>query len=319
MKREGLDVLVVGGLNTDYLVRGPRLPCAGETVDGDEFMEAPGGKGANQAVAAARLGARVGFIGSIGNDARGEALVKSLRAEGIDTGYVKRTNRAATGVALIMVGEGGEKTIQVAPGANRYLLPSDVAAARAWLAQARVVLLQFEVPMKTVLRTIQLARKGRALVVLDPAPAAAAPKALLKLVDVIRPNNSEARALTGVKVRDCRTARRAAKKLLEQGPRLAAIQAGEEGDLLLWRGGEALFPPLRVKSVDATGAGDAFAAALAVALGEGRSFAEAGLLANAAAALATTRFGAQPSMPTRGEVIQFLRRIGRRKEATSFE
>jgi ribokinase len=319
VKAREWDLIVCGGLNTDYLIRGPRLPRPGETVDGEEFLEAAGGKGGNQAVAAARLGARVGFVGCIGMDARGEALVRSLEAERIETSFVKRTRRASTGAALIMVGENGEKQIQVAPGANHWLLPSDLPAAKRLLAMARVVLLQFEVPMKTVLRMAELAREAGAMVVLDPAPAARMPKRLLKVVDVVRPNATEAQALTGVRVTDCRSARRAARKLLTQGPKLAATQAGEEGDLLVWETGEALFPRLKVKSVDATGAGDAFAAALAVGLAEGRSYVEAGLLANAAAALATTRFGAQPAMPWRAEVIQFLKRLGRRKEAESFE
>src|SRR3954464_13440669 len=289
MMRKSWDVVVVGGLNTDFLVRGSRLPRPGETLDGEEFMKAAGGKGANQAVAAARLGARVAFVGCIGKDARGVGLVKGLKAEGVHTGFVKKTARVATGAALIMVGEGGEKLIYVAPGSNRHLDPSDVTAAGSLLARARVLLIQFEVPMNTVLHTVKLARKSGALVVLDPAPAATMPKGLLKLVDVIRPNASEAEALTGVRVRDRGSARKAAKKLLEQGARLAATQAGDSGDLLVWRDGEAFFPRRQVKSVDATGAGDAFAAGLAVALAEGRSFVEAGLLANAAAALATTK------------------------------
>jgi ribokinase len=145
------------------------------------------------------------------------------------------------------------------------------------------------------------------------------PKDLLKWVDVIRPNASEAEVLTGVRVRDRGSARKAAKKLLDQGARLAATQAGDSGDLLVWRDGEAFFPRLKVRSVDATGAGDAFAAGLAVALSEGRSFVEAGLLANAAAALATTKLGAQPALPYRAEVVQFLKRMERRTEATSLE
>ncbi|MDB6034310.1 MAG: ribokinase [Verrucomicrobiales bacterium] len=302
------DVVVIGGINTDYLVRGTRLPRAGETVDGKEFLEAPGGKGANQAVAAARLGARVAFAGCVGNDARGTALLRGLKAEGIHTAGATRASKAPTGVALIMVEAGGEKQILVAPGANHALSVTDLEKAKRLLGSTRVLLIQFEVPMKATLWAARLARAAGACVVLDPAPPAQASRDLLSLVDVVRPNASEAEALTGLKVKDVRSARRAAEKLLAQGIKLVATQAGDEGDLLVWNGGEKLLPRIKVKSVDATGAGDAFAAGLAVALAEGQSYEAAGALANAAAALATTKFGAQPAMPFRREVERLMKR-----------
>jgi ribokinase len=302
------DVVVVGGINTDYLVKGPRLPRPGETVDGKEFLEAPGGKGANQAVAATRLGARVAFIGCVGKDARGTALLRGLKAAGIHTQASVAKPHAPTGVALIMVEDDGEKQICVAPGANHQLLPRDIARAKKILCSTRVLLLQFEIPMKTTLAVATLARASGACVVLDPAPAAKVSRQLLPLIDIIRPNASEAEALTGVKVKDRASARRAAKKLFAHGIKLVATEAGKEGDLLLWQGGEKLFPRLVVKSVDATGAGDAFAAGLAVALAEGKSYEEAGFLANAAAALATTKFGAQPAMPQRRQVEKLVAR-----------
>lgn len=301
------NVVVIGGANTDYLVRGERLPQPGETVDGEEFLTAGGGKGANQAVAAARLGARVVFVACLGRDARGDELERLLRAEGIDTQHAYRDPTAPTGVALVMVDKSGEKQILCAPGANHKLTVSRIRAAAPLIRQARVLLMQFEVPMPTVLSAARIARAAGVRIVLDPAPPAKAPSALLKLIDVIRPNSSEAEALTGVEVKDVKSARAAARKLLKQGVRAVAIEAGEQGNLIVWRDGEHCMPRLKVKTVDATGAGDAFAAAFSVALAEGRDYGEAGTFANAAAALATTKFGAMPAMPRRREVLKLLR------------
>lgn len=298
------DVVVVGGANTDYLVRGDKLPQPGETVDGEEFLSAGGGKGANQAVAAARLGARVAFIACLGDDERGDELEKLLRAEGVNTKHVHRDRKAPTGVALVMVDKSGEKQISCAPGANHKLSPSRIRAAASLIKQAKVLLTQFEVPMPTVLAAAKIAHAAGVRIVLDPAPPAKARAALLKLVDIIRPNSNEAKALTGFEVKDVKSARRAAQRLFKYGIQAAAIQAGNVGDLIVWGGGERLVPRLKVKTVDATGAGDAFAAGFAVALAEGRAYAAASAFANAAAALATTKFGAMPAMPRRGEVLR---------------
>ena len=309
MTRQGqikYDVVVVGGANTDYLVRGERLPQPGETVDGEEFMIAGGGKGANQAVAAARLGARVAFIACLGRDQRGDDLEKLLRAERLDTRHVFRDRSAPSGAAIIMVDKSGEKQIFCAPGANHKLTPARIRAAASVIRGARVLLMQFEVPMATVLAAAKIAHAAGVRIVLDPAPPAKVPGALLKMVEVIRPNSSEAKALTGVEVNDVKSARRAAKKLFERGVKAVAIQAGDAGDLIVWRDGERLLRRMKVKTVDATGAGDAFAAGFSVALAEGRSYAEAGAFANAAAALATTKMGAMPAMPRRREVQRLL-------------
>lgn len=300
------DVVVLGGANTDYLVRGKRLPKPGETVNGHEFLIAGGGKGANQAVAAARLGARVAFVGCLGRDARGNDLEALLRAEGINTERLCRDPKAPTGAALVMVEASGEKQIFCAPGANHKVTASQMRSAASLIRQTRVLLMQFEIPMSTVLAAAKIAHGAGVRIVLDPAPAAKPPAALLKLIDVIRPNSSEAQALTGVPVDDLQSARRAAKKLLEHGLRAVAIQAGTAGDLIVWHDGERRVPRLKVKTVDATGAGDAFAAGFSVALAEGRSYAEAGAFANAAAALATTKIGAMPAMPRRDEVRRLL-------------
>ncbi|MGQ0572023.1 MAG: ribokinase [Armatimonadota bacterium] len=309
-------MVVVGGANTDYLVRGPRLPEPGETVQGDVFQPADaGGKGANQAVAAARLGARVAFVGRVGADARGESLLRRLKAEGVVVQHVAIDKRAATGVALINVDEDGEKQILVAPGANLRLSASDVKRAGSLIQNARVLVLQFEVPMKANLAAAQLAHRAGVPIVLDPAPAVRAPKKLLRLVNVIRPNEHEAEALTGVKVSGRESARKAASRLLAHGIGAAIIAAGEGGNLVVWRNDDSRceefwLPKLSVKTIDATGAGDAFAAGLAVALAEDHSVTETALFANAAAALTTTKLGAQPALPKRGAVLSLLRRTG---------
>ena len=300
------DVVVIGGANTDYLVRGARLPQPGETVAGQEFLIAGGGKGANQAVAAARLGARVAFVACLGQDTRGDELEKLLRAERIDTSRTCRDSSVPTGAALVMVDKSGEKQILCAPGANHELTVSRMRSAASVIKQARVLLVQFEVPMSTVLAAARIAHGAGVRIVLDPAPATKPPAALLKLIDVIRPNSSEAEALTGIKVADVKSARQAARKLLERGVKTAAIQAGSAGDLIVWRDGECKVPRLKVETVDATGAGDAFAAGFSVALAEGRSYAEAGAFANAAAALATTKIGAMPAMPRRRDVLSLM-------------
>lgn len=301
-----LDVVVIGGANTDYLIRGPELPQPGSTVDGQEFQEAPGGKGANQAVAAARLGAHVAFICKVGSDARGKALLERLRAEGVEIDAALVDDRAATGVALVMVDAQGEKQIMTAPGANHLLAPEDIEHASQLIARARVALLQLELPLRTVQTAARLSRAAGATVVLDPAPPRELPEELLRDVHVIRPNAAEAESLTGIRVEDAASARRAAGNLLRRGVGAAVIGA-PGGSLLVSSEMELWLPQLDVKVVDATGAGDAFAAALAVWLGKGEGLARAARFANAAAALKTTKLGAQAGLPRRDEVERLAR------------
>jgi ribokinase len=317
-RKPQFDVVVLGGINLDYLVRGKTLPQPGDTVDGAEFLRAGGGKGANQAVAAARLGARVAFIGRVGRDEHGDELLGLLADEGIDVRFTTRDPQASTGVALVMIDCAGEKQIMVAPGANHRLSPREITAAKDLVAGARVLLTQFEIPMRSVLAAVRIAHGAGVKIVIDPAPPQRAPRELVRRATIIRPNSAEAQALTGVKVSDLPSARKAARKLLSFGVTAAATQAGDAGDLLVWKDGEACFPRLPVKVVDATGAGDAFAAGLAVALSEGRSWMEAGAFANAAAALATTKFGAQPAMPRRNDVLRLMRKHKHTAEAAAF-
>jgi ribokinase len=300
------DVVVVGKANMDYLTRGPRLPVPGQSVNGDAFQEAPGGKGANQAVGAARLGARVALVARIGQDARGDAILSALRVEGIDLRHVSRDPVEHSGVALCQVGASGEKQILSAAGANARLTAACVRDAAAALSSAKVVLCQLGVPLEAVAEAVRIGRAAGARIVLDPGPPAPLPDELIAQLDLIRPNTSEAQILTGVCVRDRLSAREAALELLRRGARAAAVQAGEHGDVIVSEGREFWLPRFEVKRVDATGAGDAFASALAVCLAEGKTLEEAGPFASAAAALATTVLGAQASLPTRAAVLRLL-------------
>ena len=302
------DVAVVGKANIDYLARGPRLPTPGQSVNGDAFQEAPGGKGANQAVGAARLGAKVALVARVGNDTRGDQVLAALDREGVDARNVTRDPSAPTGVALCQVAASGEKQILSSAGANGRLTPACVRDAASALQSARVVLCQLGVPIDAVAEAVRIGRAAGARVVLDPGPPAPLPDEIVAMLDVIRPNTSEARILTGVCVQDRATAREAARALLARGAKAAVVQAGEHGDLLLTAGDEQWLPRFEVKRVDATGAGDAFASALAVCLARGEPLAEAARFASAAAALATTVLGAQASLPTRAAVLALLAR-----------
>lgn len=304
------NVVVVGSANTDYTVRGRELPKPGESVLGEQFYIGQGGKGANQAVAAARLQARVSFIGRIGRDDRGDAMLRQLQAEGVDTQYLVRDDKAATGAAVIQVAESGEKQIFAASNANANLSLEDIRRAES-IKNTRMLVTQLEVPLETILEAARIAYEAGAKIILDPAPPREIPDELLKLLHAIKPNSSEAEKITGIKIKDRASARQAAEKLLGRGVQAAAIQAGDEGNLLVWQNGEAWLPKIPVKSVDATGAGDAFTAALAVALAEGQSWDEAGHFANAAAALKTTKMGAQEGQPTRQAVLDLVAAVKR--------
>jgi ribokinase len=294
------EIVVVGSLNADLVTRLERFPAPGETVTALDFAVHAGGKGANQAYAAARLGGRVAMLGCIGRDAYGERLAQSLRSAGVDASPVNRDAEAPTGLALITLDASGENQIVVVPGANARLTPELVQAHQARIAAAAVVLLQLEVPLDVVLAAARIARDGGATVILDPAPAQPLPASLLKCVDFLTPNQSELQTLTGRAIGG--QAEHAARSLAGGSRLRVIVKMGDAGALLVEADGQAFWPALRVEAVDATGAGDAFNAALAVALAEGRPLPEAGRLAAAAGALCVTRAGAQPSMPTRQEV-----------------
>jgi ribokinase len=301
------DLVVVGGAYTDYVVQGPRIPEQGETTLGNKFLELPGSKASNQAVAAARLGARVAFVACVGNDRRGDEMMASLKDEGVDTRYVVRTSAEPTGMSLIQVNEKGRKQMMVALGACHHLSIADVERASTLFEQTKVLSTQLEISVEVAMAAMRRGREAGAYVLFDPAPSAPIPQELLALVDIIKPDAKEAQALTGIDVQDRETARQAAQQLLRRGVREAvAVQAGKQGDLIVWHEGECWLPRIPVHSVDATGAGDTLAGALAVALAEGQTWTEAGPFASAAAALTTTKLGARPALPRRQDVMALL-------------
>jgi ribokinase len=301
-----VDIVIVGGTNTDYLVRGLRLPAPGETVSGELFQEAPGGKGANQAAGVARLGSSVALVSRLGADPRGDTLSATLQRDGVDVSHVTRDADRPSGVALIAVDQAGEKQIIVAPGANATLSEADVEAARETIALAKVVVTGLEVPLSAVTAALRLGKAAGARTILDPAPAMPLSEEVLRLVDVIRPNAAEAEALTNVKVTGVRSAAHSARVLIARGVGAAIIPAGAEGDLLVTREEQHIFPLLSVPSVDATGAGDAFVAGLAAALADGRSLVDAASFGHAAAAFSTTRIGARAGLPRRQDLGPLL-------------
>lgn len=301
-------VLVVGSINMDLIVRCENVPKAGETVHGQEFRTAPGGKGANQAVACARLGAHTMMVGRVGEDEFGQSLRRGLGADGIDTGPVLVDREVASGVALILLESGGSNRIVIIGGANQRLDEQDVARATALLTRSDVVLMQLEIPLPVV-RDIAIAARERGVkTVLDAGAAtpAATELGLPALVDVISPNEPEAEALTGIAVRDMADAHRAAARLHELGTPEVVLKLGSRGALWSRGGGAKHFPAFAVNPVDTTAAGDAFTGSLAVSLAAGVAMETALVRANAAGALACLKMGAQPSMPTAAEVDAFL-------------
>jgi len=299
------NILVVGSINMDMVVRCPRLPAAGQTVLGGEgFATFPGGKGANQAVAVARTGGNCRMIGCIGNDAFGQQLVSTLREEGIDTTAVTVTEEAATGVAMIIVDSSGENSIVVAGGANRRVTPDDnIYPNQELFEQADNVLLQLELPLPTVRAAANMARRNGCKVILDPAPAVRGLCDELCRVDVICPNVIEAELITGTKTGEQRADKNIASNLIARGAKAAVLKLGSRGSLVVSADGlMARVPAYKVDIVDTTGAGDAFTAALAVAIANGQDLLAAARFANAAGALTCTKLGAQSAMPTSDEI-----------------
>lgn len=290
-------IVVIGSVNTDLVVRGPRIPSAGETVTGGSFLRAPGGKGANQAVAAARAGADVTFVARVGNDELGEAAIAGLQEESIDVAHIRRDPDHATGVALIMVDQSGENAISVAPGANACLSVDDVEAARVAIESAEVLLMQLETPIPAVERAAAIASAAGTTVILNPAPARPLGDSLLSDVDVLTPNEGESSVLTGEVEPGV-----AAARLRESGVTTVVVTLGPRGALVLSGEGESSVPGFAVTAIDSTAAGDAFNGFLAVSLGEGLDLAQAVPRACAAGALATTVPGARPSLPFRATV-----------------
>lgn len=300
-----MSIIVVGSLNMDLVVRTPRHPQIGETIIGHNFQTFPGGKGANQAVAAARLGGKVKMVGRVGTDSFGGALKNTLLNDGVDIRFVFSDPDAPSGVALITVDDRGDNSIVVASGANARLSPDHIAAAEEAFMDAEMLLLQLESPLPAIQEAIRLARKHGLRVILNPAPARTLEPELLKSVDYLIPNQSELALLTGLEIVDS-----AARLLNEIGVPSVIVTLGEDGALVMEKGQETYLPAFQVQAVDTTAAGDAFVGAFAVALTEGHTTMEAAWWGNAAGALATRSPGAQPSLPTRQEFEAFLAEAG---------
>jgi len=301
------DVVVVGSINMDLVVRSDRIPAPGQTVLGRDFATIPGGKGANQAVAVARLGGRCAMVGRVGEDDFGQRLLVGLSGNRVDCGAVIITEGLASGVALIMVGPVGENAICVASGANWRMTPEDLDAAAETIRAARVCLLQLELPVETVAHAIRLAADAGVETILDtaPVPPDGVPSALFA-ADIVSPNAPEAEAITGETLRDHRQAKAVAAELATRGARHVVLKLGERGAVCFDGEHFQHVPAHRISPVDTTAAGDAFMGALAVARARGEDLCQAVQYANAAGAAACRKFGAQPAMPTPGEVSELL-------------
>jgi len=303
------NIVIVGSLNLDFIVRVERAPQRGETLPGSQFVTLPGGKGANQACAVGRLAQpkTSAMIGCVGQDVYGRQLLESLRACGVDDRYVRGAPEAATGIALILVEAGGQNQIVVVPGANDCLRPADVTEALTALGGSHL-LLQLETPLETVAAAAAHARSLGMIVILDPAPAREAPAELLRNVDILTPNESEAIALVGAAGAHIALANASdvARELLALGPRRVILKLGAQGAFLADGERARHFPARLVEAKDTTAAGDCFNGALATGLAEGLTLDEAIAFANVAASIAITRIGAQASLPTRAEVEQAI-------------
>lgn len=298
-------ICVVGSSNIDLIAKVPRLPRLGETMVGHSFHLGYGGKGANQAVMAAKLGARVTMVTKLGRDVFGEGTVKNYLAHGVDTGYVLFDESEASGVAPIFVDDAAHNFIVIVPGANNSLSPADARAASDVIRGADVLVCQLEIPLETTLEAFRIARSARVRTILNPAPAAPLPDELVQLTDICVPNETEIESLTGLPVQSAIQAETAARKLLAQGVGVVIVTLGERGALVVERDTAEQLSPIKVEAVDPTGAGDAFIGSLAVFLSEGLGLHAAVRRANAIAALSVKHLGTQTSFPNRQEADAF--------------
>jgi ribokinase len=301
-RTEDLHIVVVGSTNFDMVVKAERLPREGESllVSGLKFFS--GGKGANQAVATARLGARTSLVGSVGSDIIGDFLLRGLVNENVDTTHVRRDTQLASGSAFIMVFPNGNNCIAVDPAANLNLRPADIEQAKDLIERADAVSTVLEIPLDAVEAALRLARKAGKLTVLDAGPPQYCPAEILSLADVVSPNETELARLTGEEVQGRVSAREAAEKLLALGVRTVVLKLGSDGSMLVTEKYSKHYPAVKITAVDPTAAGDAFTAALTVELAAGQDFDHAIHFANCAGALTATKLGAQPSLPLRQEV-----------------
>lgn len=292
------NIVVVGSLNMDLVVQANRLPLGGETIMGTAFHEIPGGKGANQAVAMARLGASVKMIGKVGQDGFGSSLLSTLKVDGVDTTCIETVEGKSTGVALITLQESGENSIIVVPGANGEVKPSDIIKNEKTIREAGLLVAQLEVPIETVNEALKTAKAAGAITILNPAPAQALSQEILSHVDLLTPNETELALISQMPVSDLASIKRAAQALIDQGVKALVVTLGSEGSLYLNDKGESLYQKaFEVKALDTTAAGDSFTAGLAVCLSQGKTMSEALEFASKVGALTVQTLGAQSSLP----------------------
>lgn len=302
------DILVIGSLNADLVVRAPRFPQPGETISGEDLQIIPGGKGANQAVAAAKQGEKVAMLGRVGKDSFGPLLINSLKSNHVDTSFVIEDD-SATGTAIIVVDSNGQNSIVLSAGANSKVSLQDIDTLDV---DAKILLLQLEIPLETIIHAAEWGKQKGITVILNPAPARELPDELIANADFILPNETELTLLTGVMVKDNISAEAAARALLERGAKNVIVTLGEKGALVVTGTQVTHVDAYKVDVVDTTAAGDAFIGGLASKILESDSLlsalqiVEAVKYANACGALATTKFGAQPSLPTKEEVEKFI-------------
>jgi ribokinase len=304
-------ICVVGSSNIDLISRVPRLPRLGETLIGHSFHMGYGGKGANQAVMAANLGARVTMVTRVGRDVFGEGTLKNYLDQGIDTRHVRFDEERFSGVAPIFVDDNADNVIVIVPGANMGLTPEDARAASDAILAADVLCCQLEIPIETTLEAFRIARSGGVRTILNPAPAMPLPDELLRLTDICAPNEVEIEQLTNRPAVTLPEAEKAARELLDRGPRAIVLTIGDRGALLVDAEGAHHVPAVEVEAVDPTGAGDAFIGSLAVFIAEGFDLREATRRAAAVASLSVTRIGTQISFPDRAQAEAFLTERGR--------
>jgi ribokinase len=302
------DIVVIGSSNTDMVVKTTHLPAGGETVLGGDFFMNAGGKGANQAVAAARYGKRVVFVAKTGDDMFGRQVRESLKQDGIVTDYVFVDKEHPSGVALITIDDKAENCIVVASGANMHLSPADIDNAADEIRSAGIVLMQLETPVETVAYAAKMAAEAGVKVVLNPAPAPAEPlsEELMKNLYLITPNRSEASRITGINIKDMDSAQRAARAIYDMGPKNVIITLGNQGAMVFDGGMMMLVEAQKVEAVDTTAAGDTFNGVLVCAMSDGRSVIDSAREASVAAAISVTRMGAQTAAPTREEIREFM-------------
>ena len=295
-------IVVIGSCNTDMVINTERLPQPGETIIGGNFFMNAGGKGANQAVAAARLGGRVSFMAKVGNDHFGSRSIEQYKSEGIEVEHILVDNDNPSGVALIMVDAKGENCIAVASGANALLRPEDIDKATDTIERGDIVLMQLETPLETVEYASRIAREKGKKVILNPAPALHLPESLLNNLYMIIANETETEYISGIKITDMDSICRAADIISSRGVENVVITLGSKGAFVKENGAYHQVPAIKVKAVDATAAGDTFCGALCVALAEGKDILEAVEFANRCASVTVTRLGAQSSLPYRSEI-----------------